>query len=45
MFFETASGLKSAPFKHSIYNALVMPRPIGWISTVSQDGGHQSGSL
>jgi flavin reductase (DIM6/NTAB) family NADH-FMN oxidoreductase RutF len=38
MFIETESGLKPPPFKHSIYTALVVPRPIGWISTVSQDG-------
>jgi flavin reductase (DIM6/NTAB) family NADH-FMN oxidoreductase RutF len=38
MFFETASGLRPAPFKHSVYNALVVPRPIGWISTVSLEG-------
>ena len=38
MFFEPRSGLKPAPFKYTIYNALVVPRPIGWISTMSQDG-------
>lgn len=38
MFFETAAGLKPPPFKHTIYNALVVPRPIGWISTLSRDG-------
>jgi flavin reductase (DIM6/NTAB) family NADH-FMN oxidoreductase RutF len=38
VFFETASGLRPPPFKHAIYNALVVPRPIGWISTVSQEG-------
>lgn len=38
MFFETTSGLKPPPFKHTIYNALVVPRPIGWISTMSLEG-------
>jgi flavin reductase (DIM6/NTAB) family NADH-FMN oxidoreductase RutF len=38
MFFETKSGLKPPPFKHTIYNALVVPRPIGWISTMSPEG-------
>lgn len=38
MYYETASnrhGLKFDPFK-----ALVAPRPIGWISSVSADGAH-----
>lgn len=38
MFFETKFGLKPPPFTHSIYTAIVVPRPIGWISTISQDG-------
>ncbi len=38
MFFETSAGLKPPPFKHTVYNALVVPRPIGWISTLSTDG-------
>jgi flavin reductase (DIM6/NTAB) family NADH-FMN oxidoreductase RutF len=38
MFFETKAGLKPPPFKHTVYNALVVPRPIGWISTVSLEG-------
>ncbi|NKF15315.1 flavin reductase family protein, partial [Rhizobium sp. BUS002] len=25
-------------FKRSLFNAIVAPRPIGWISTVSADG-------
>lgn len=28
----------SAPFKRSIFNAIVAPRPIGWISTVDAEG-------
>ncbi len=31
-------GMRPAPFKHTIYNALVMPRPVGWITTMSPDG-------
>jgi len=39
MFFDPAvSGMKPEPFKHTVYNALVVPRPIGWISTISTDG-------
>ena len=38
MFFETQYGLKPEPFTHSVYNALVIPRPIGWISSISLDG-------
>ncbi|MCZ6875489.1 MAG: flavin reductase family protein, partial [bacterium] len=38
MFFETELGLKPPPFTHTVYNALVVPRPIGWISSMSEDG-------
>jgi len=39
MFFEPGKvGMKPPPFKHTTYNALVVPRPIGWISTVDQEG-------
>jgi len=39
MFFDPAEkGMKPEPFKHTVYNALVVPRPIGWISTQSTDG-------
>jgi flavin reductase (DIM6/NTAB) family NADH-FMN oxidoreductase RutF len=31
-------GMKPPGFRHSLYNALVVPRPIGWISTVSAEG-------
>ncbi|MBV38222.1 MAG: flavin reductase [Rhodospirillaceae bacterium] len=34
MYFDPKDGLKPPPFKHTVYNALVVPRPIGWISTV-----------
>ena len=36
MFYETATnqhGMKYDPFK-----ALVVPRPIGWVSTISDEG-------
>ena len=39
MFFDPRNvGMKPPPFKHTVYNALVVPRPIGWISTLSADG-------
>lgn len=39
MFFNPSEvGMKPPPFKHTVYNALVVPRPIGWISTLSKDG-------
>lgn len=37
-FNPLKTGMKPAPFKHTVYNALVVPRPIGWISTLSADG-------
>ena len=39
MFFDPREvGMKPEPFKHSVYSALVVPRPIGWISTRGADG-------
>ena len=39
MFFDPRKdGLKPEPLTHNCYNALVTPRPIGWISTISKDG-------
>lgn len=39
MYFDPAiAGMKPDPFKFTVYNALVVPRPIGWISTISTDG-------
>lgn len=38
MFFATAEGLRPAPLTHNPFNALVMPRPIGWISSIGADG-------
>lgn len=31
-------GLRPPGFAHSLYTSLVVPRPIGWISTISADG-------
>lgn len=38
MYFETAKGMRQAPLTHNPLNALVMPRPIAWISTVNAAG-------
>ncbi|MGY8955768.1 MAG: flavin reductase family protein [Alphaproteobacteria bacterium] len=39
MFFNPLEvGMKPPPFKHTVYNALVVPRPIGWISTMNTEG-------
>ncbi|MDE0941303.1 MAG: flavin reductase family protein [Alphaproteobacteria bacterium] len=38
MYFDPKDGMKPPPFKHTVYNALVVPRPIGWISTISTAG-------
>jgi flavin reductase (DIM6/NTAB) family NADH-FMN oxidoreductase RutF len=38
MFFETAKGMRPAPLKHNPFNAIVCPRPIAWVSTVSSTG-------
>ena len=38
MYFDPKDGMKPPPFTHTVYNALVVPRPIGWISTISTDG-------
>ena len=38
MYFDPKDGMKPPPFKHTVYNALVVPRPIGWISTVDPEG-------
>ncbi len=34
MFFEPSNGMRPSPLQHNPLNALVCPRPIGWISTV-----------
>ena len=38
MYFDPNDGMKPPPFKHTVYNALVVPRPIGWISSVNEVG-------
>ena len=38
MFFDPAETMRPAPFSHSPYKSLIVPRPIGWISTVSSEG-------
>jgi flavin reductase (DIM6/NTAB) family NADH-FMN oxidoreductase RutF len=40
MFFETALGMRPAPLTHNPFNAIVCPRPIGWISTIDAAGAH-----
>ena len=34
-FYETKDG---HPLKHDPFNAIIAPRPIGWISTLSEEG-------
>ena len=38
MFFEPARGMRPSPLKHNPLNALICPRPIAWVSTVSGEG-------
>jgi flavin reductase (DIM6/NTAB) family NADH-FMN oxidoreductase RutF len=38
MFFEPVNGMRPAPLTHNPLNALVCPRPIGWVSTINHDG-------
>ena len=38
MFIDPAVNMKPAPLRFSPFKALVVPRPIGWISTVSAAG-------
>lgn len=38
MFFEPKSGMRQAPLTHNPFNALVSPRPIGWISSINNAG-------
>lgn len=39
MYFEPErDGMRPAPLTHSVGTALVVPRPIGWISTLDEDG-------
>ena len=38
MHYDPRAELKPAPLKYNPLNALVGPRPIGWITTVDSDG-------
>lgn len=38
MFIDPAVNMKPEPLRYSPFKALVVPRPIGWISTVSAAG-------
>ena len=38
MFIDPAINMKPAPLRYSPFKALVVPRPIGWISTISAAG-------
>jgi flavin reductase (DIM6/NTAB) family NADH-FMN oxidoreductase RutF len=35
---DPAVSLRPAPLRHNPFNALVAPRPIGWVTTLSADG-------
>ena len=37
MFYDPRENLRPAPLSHNPLNALVAPRPIGWISTISAE--------
>ena len=38
MFYDPRDNLRPAPLSHNPLNALVAPRPIGWIATISTGG-------
>ena len=38
VYFDPAEGMRPPPFVHSVFTALVVPRPIGWISTIGAGG-------
>jgi len=38
MFYDPREDLRPQPLTHNPLNALVAPRPIGWISTISAQG-------
>ena len=38
MFIDTAINMKPEPLRFSPFKALVVPRPIGWITTISAAG-------
>lgn len=38
MYFDPAETMRPAPLTHSPFKSLVVPRPIGWISTADTEG-------
>ena len=38
MFIDPSVNMKPDPLLYSPFKALVVPRPIGWITTISSDG-------
>jgi flavin reductase (DIM6/NTAB) family NADH-FMN oxidoreductase RutF len=38
MFYDPRDNLRPAPLSHNPFNALVAPRPIGWISSIDNAG-------
>lgn len=38
MFYDPAISMRPAPFKHSPFKSLIIPRPIGWIGSMSAEG-------
>jgi flavin reductase (DIM6/NTAB) family NADH-FMN oxidoreductase RutF len=38
MFYDPRDDLRPAPLTHNPFNALVAPRPIGWISSIDRAG-------
>jgi len=40
MFYDPRDDLRPAPLTHNPLNALVAPRPIGWIASMSASGAH-----
>jgi flavin reductase (DIM6/NTAB) family NADH-FMN oxidoreductase RutF len=39
MYFDPREvGMAPPPFKYTVFNSLVVPRPIGWITTMDVDG-------
>lgn len=38
MYFDPAESMKPPPFSYRPFKSLVVPRPIGWISTINKDG-------
>jgi flavin reductase (DIM6/NTAB) family NADH-FMN oxidoreductase RutF len=38
MFYDPRESLRPSPLSHNPLNALVAPRPVGWIGTITADG-------